>query len=62
LNSDKLIIFSFFSGAGFLDLGFENAGFEIGYVNEIHPPFLAAYKYARLKMDTASQILIHFKD
>ncbi len=50
MNSDKPIIFSFFSGAGFLDLGFENAGFEIGYVNEIHPPFLAAYKYARLKL------------
>ena len=33
------LIFSFFSGAGFLDLGFEKAGFEIGYVNEIHKPF-----------------------
>jgi DNA (cytosine-5)-methyltransferase 1 len=43
-------IFSFFSGAGFLDLGFEIAGFEIAYVNEVHKPFLDAYKYARQKM------------
>jgi DNA (cytosine-5)-methyltransferase 1 len=44
------IIFSFFSGAGFLDLGFEKAGYEIGYVNEVHKPFLEAYKYSRQKM------------
>ena len=43
-------IFSFFSGAGFLDLGFEKAGFEIAYVNEVHKPFLDAYKYARQQM------------
>lgn len=46
----KPIIFSFFSGAGFLDLGFEKAGYEIGYVSEIHKPFMDAYKYARGKM------------
>lgn len=44
------IIFSFFAGAGFLDLGFEKAGFEIGYVNEFHKPFLDAYKHARKAM------------
>ena len=44
------LIFSFFSGAGFLDLGFEKAGYVIGYVNEIHKPFLDAYKYSRQKM------------
>lgn len=27
-------VFSFFSGSGFLDLGFEKAGFSIVYVNE----------------------------
>ena len=26
-------VFSFFSGLGFLDLGFENAGFNIVFVN-----------------------------
>ncbi|MCG3367226.1 DNA cytosine methyltransferase, partial [Neisseria meningitidis] len=41
------MIFSFFSGAGFLDLGFELSGFDIAFVNEVHPPFLEAYKYSR---------------
>jgi len=47
----KPIIFSFFSGSGFLDLGFEMNGFEIVYVNEIHPPFLDAYKYSRKSLN-----------
>jgi DNA (cytosine-5)-methyltransferase 1 len=40
-------IFSFFSGSGFLDLGFETGGFNIVYVNEIFSPFMAAYRYSR---------------
>jgi DNA (cytosine-5)-methyltransferase 1 len=40
-------IYSFFSGSGFLDLGFELAGFDVAYVNEYHKPFLDAYKYSR---------------
>ncbi|MCW6049555.1 DNA cytosine methyltransferase [Lyngbya sp. CCAP 1446/10] len=40
-------IFSFFSGSGFLDLGFELSGFNVAYVNEIFPPFLQAYRYSR---------------
>jgi DNA (cytosine-5)-methyltransferase 1 len=44
------VICSFFAGAGFLDLGFETAGFEIAYVNEFHSPFIAAYKFSRKKM------------
>ncbi|WP_414527557.1 DNA cytosine methyltransferase [Nodularia chucula] len=40
-------IFSFFSGSGFLDLGFENSGFNIVYVNEIFKPFMQAYRYSR---------------
>ena len=43
-------IFSFFSGAGFLDLGFEMNDFEISFVNEFHPAFMNAYKYSREKM------------
>ena len=43
-------IFSFFSGAGFLDLGFEDEGFEVCYVNESHRPFVDAYVYARESM------------
>ena len=40
-------IYSFFSGVGFLDLGFQNAGFDIVFVNEYDERFLKAYKYAR---------------
>ncbi len=40
-------IFSFFAGAGFLDLGFEMTGFEITYANEIQPSFRKAYQYSR---------------
>ncbi|HEY9628527.1 MAG TPA: DNA cytosine methyltransferase [Coleofasciculaceae cyanobacterium] len=46
MNSN-LTLFSFFSGSGFLDLGFEMNGFEVAYVNEIHLPFQDAYKYSR---------------
>lgn len=40
-------IFSFFTGSGFLDLGFEKAGFKTAAVNEYHAPFLNAYKHSR---------------
>lgn len=45
--TQNISIFSFFSGAGFLDLGFEFSGFNITYVSEIHAPFLEAYRYSR---------------
>lgn len=50
MRSKTPLIFSFFSGAGFLDLGFERAGYQIGYVNEVHTPFLKAYIHSRQKM------------
>jgi DNA (cytosine-5)-methyltransferase 1 len=40
-------IFSFFTGAGFLDLGFEHAGFSVDMVNEFNPEFLRGYRHAR---------------
>ncbi len=43
-------VFSFFSGAGLLDLGFEHEGYRVVYVNEYHAPFLEAYKYSRAKL------------
>lgn len=46
----KAHIFSFFAGAGFLDLGFEKAGFTSAFVNEFHKPFMNAYVYAREKI------------
>ena len=49
LNKKKQIgIFSFFSGAGFLDLGFEKtSSYEIMFVNEVHQPFMHIYKSSR---------------
>lgn len=46
----KIKIYSFFSGAGFLDLGFEREGFEINFVNEYNKSFLEVYQYARRNM------------
>ena len=43
-------IFSFFSGSGFLDLGFELSGYSIELVNEYFPAFINAYKYSREQM------------
>ncbi|OBQ08258.1 MAG: modification methylase NmeDIP [Anabaena sp. LE011-02] len=45
------LIFSFFSGSGFLDLGFETTGYNIAYINEIFPPFMSAYRYSRDKLN-----------
>ena len=47
-------IFSFFSGAGFLDLGFEDEKFNIVYVNEYNQSFLDVYKFARNNMNKAT--------
>ena len=49
-------IFSFFSGSGFLDLGFEMSGISIDLVNEFSPAFIGAYKYSREKMGLAKPI------
>ncbi len=48
LKNKKVALFSFFSGAGFLDLGFEDEGFDTVFVNEIHKPFMDAYKHSRV--------------
>ncbi len=50
----NLKIFSFFSGSGFLDLGFELNGFSIELVNEFSPAFINAYKYSRKQMGLAA--------
>lgn len=42
-------LFSFFSGVGILDLGFQEAGFDIVFVNEYQRSFLSSYRYARKK-------------
>lgn len=51
-KKDKIGIFSFFAGAGFLDLGFETTrGFETVFVNEFHAPFMEIYRGARKELD-----------
>lgn len=47
---NQLKIFSFFSGSGFLDLGFERSGYSVELVNEYSPAFMGAYKYSRQMM------------
>ncbi|EPW7001998.1 DNA cytosine methyltransferase [Vibrio parahaemolyticus] len=51
MSANQPIIFSFFSGSGFLDLGFEKSGFDVRFVNEFHRSFLDAYKYSREQME-----------
>lgn len=47
----KIKIFSFFSGAGFLDLGFEVENYKVVFVNEFNKEFLTAYKFAHKRMN-----------
>lgn len=50
---NKIGIFSFFSGAGFLDLGFEKTEkFETLFVNEYHKAFMDIYKGSRMALNT----------
>ena len=44
LKPRRISIFSFFAGAGFLDLGFESNTYKVVYVHEKHRPFLHAYR------------------
>ncbi|WP_318519487.1 DNA cytosine methyltransferase [Photobacterium leiognathi] len=53
-------IFSFFTGSGFLDLGFEKAGFKTAAVNEYHAPFLNAYKHSRKVMSLPEPMFGHY--
>lgn len=53
-------IFSFFSGAGFLDLGFELEGhFNVVFVNEFYKAFNNVYQFARKNMGIPAPIYGH---
>src|SRR3989344_5391188 len=50
-KKSKPVIFSLFAGLGFLDLGFEKAGFPVVYVNELEHAFIRGFKFTREKMN-----------
>lgn len=59
----KIGIFSFFAGAGFLDLGFETTkGYETLFVNEYHKPFMEIYKSSRKGLKIKEPIFGHNTD
>lgn len=41
---ERIPLLSFFSGGGFLDLGFEQAGFDVVWANEVHESFADMYR------------------
>lgn len=50
----KIGLFSFFSGAGFLDLGFEKTGkYDVLFMNEFHKSFANIYVHSRKKLGIA---------
>lgn len=61
-SSLRPALFTFFAGAGFLDLGFETSGFDVVFANEFHGPFLKAYKFAREKMGIARPMFGYLQD
>lgn len=42
----KIPVISFFTGAGFLDMGFEATDFDVVWTNEINPMFADMYEFA----------------
>jgi DNA (cytosine-5)-methyltransferase 1 len=43
-------VLSFFTGAGFLDIGFIQAGFDLVWHNEFHPAFAGAFQHGFLTL------------
>lgn len=52
----KIPVLSFFTGGGFLDLGFEQAGFKIVWTNECNPVFKDMYEYGMTAWRRASAL------
>src|SRR5260370_15897473 len=46
----KIPLLSFFTGAGFLDIGFVEAGFDVIWRNEYNPFFIKGFEYAMSTM------------
>ncbi|OGW79331.1 MAG: hypothetical protein A2Z83_09285 [Omnitrophica bacterium GWA2_52_8] len=54
-NQERVPLLSFFTGGGFLDMGFEQAGFEIIWTNEVNPAFAGLYEYGMTEWRKKSQ-------
>lgn len=52
-------IISFFTGAGFLDLGFEKAGYSIDMVNEYDADFMTGYRHSRKHLGSPEPLYGH---
>ena len=51
LATDRRIpVLSFFTGGGFLDIGFEQAGFEVVWTNEIDSVFADMYSFENAEL------------
>lgn len=46
IDKEGIPVLSFFTGAGFLDIGFMQAGFSIIWTNECNPHFIKGYNHA----------------
>ena len=46
MSRESIPILSFFTGGGFLDIGFERAGFQVVWANEYHHAFADMYEFA----------------
>jgi DNA (cytosine-5)-methyltransferase 1 len=54
-SSTGIPLLSFFAGAGFLDIGFLQAGFDIIWRNENNPSFVKGFEYAISHMNELNQ-------
>jgi DNA (cytosine-5)-methyltransferase 1 len=59
---NNIVIFSFFSGIGLLDLGFEHEDFKVVFVNEYFEPFLKAYRHSRKSLKLTSPEYGYFEE
>ncbi len=58
-SHDELPIFSFFTGAGFLDFGFESVGFRTQSINESHAAFIDGYLHGADSLMKNSKAIVH---
>lgn len=56
VNRSQIPVLSFFTGAGFLDMGFMHAGFNIAWRNEYSRQFISGFEYAMDRMGFSEKI------